>query len=346
MINWGRFRRLVWIYGGLVILVGFGYLGEWFGEQRLLVWEISKAYLGVSPDQGLNLGLGYNLLLVGVAALLPSIYFSIFRLSRATWMVVLTAIMVVAVWLGVHMQYGFAVPVFDMLMGLAMGLVVAVLVKLVTSSHEQEFLRVAFSQFVSEQVLKELLKDPNKLALQGKESLITVMFMDIRGFTEYSEKHNAVLVVNRLNNLLDIATQIVFKHGGTVDKYMGDSVMAFWGAPTVDKKQAQNAVAAALEIREKILKETEFRVGIGINTGMAIVGNVGSSRRFDYTAIGDTVNTAARLEKLTKENGEMVLVTEPVLQKLVEERVNVKNARDMGEVVLRGKDSPTKVFAL
>lgn len=341
-----RLRRVVLVYAILESLLIVVYLARGFGDWVgvLDTWLVATTHLPLGEAR--TLGGIFDVTLIMLVAILPGIFFYTLRIGRAFGMVVLTAAGLGAAWAGVYTYYGYYLPAFYMWLAMAGGTGVAVVFKMVFASHEQEFLRVAFSQFVSPEVLRELLKDPNKLALQGRELMITVMFLDIRGFTAFAGKHNAVLVVNRLNLLLDIATQIIFKHGGTLDKYIGDAVMAFWGAPTADKKQAQNAVLAAVEIRERILKETEFLVGVGINFGSAIVGNIGSTRRFDYTAIGDTVNTAARLESATKEMGESIVLSEALVAKLEEEKANISKIRAKGQILVRGKEMPIAVFAI
>jgi adenylate cyclase len=236
-------------------------------------------------------------------------------------------------------------PLVYALGSFAIGIIVGVFLKMIFSSAEKDFLRAAFTQFVSEDMLRELLRDPDKLRLTGKEYDITVMFLDIRGFTAFSERKSPAVVVNRLNELLDIVTHIIIENDGTVDKYIGDAVMAFWGAPAADKKQASKAVKAALEIRKKIEEETDFQVGVGINYGRAIIGNIGSTKRFDYTAIGDTVNTASRIEGLTKSLGQSIVVSEAVIEKIKKEDGYI-TAEDLGRVLVKGKNTKLHVYGI
>lgn len=166
-----------------------------------------------------------------------------------------------------------------------------------------------FNRFLDPRVVDSLVaqgETPQSLSGQARE--ITVLFSDIRGFTTLSEKRSPEEIVSLLNRYFSLQVEIIFRHGGTLDKFIGDAIMAFWGAPQDDKHHAEHAVAAALEMEQTLLRfRTElgedgkdFDVGIGIHTGKAVVGFLGSDTRMDYTAIGDTVNLSSRIEGLTK----------------------------------------------
>ena len=167
--------------------------------------------------------------------------------------------------------------------------------------------RAAYSRFLPAHVVEDLLKNPDAIRLGGANQIATVLFADIRGFTRMSARMDPEEVVRMLNDYFGEMTEIIFEHGGTLDKYIGDGLMALFGAPYAGPDDAINAVrtAVAMQQRMESLKE-QFRrgtadagslgIGIGINTGLVTVGYVGSMRRFDYTAIGDTVNMASRLE--------------------------------------------------
>lgn len=285
------------------------------------------------------------ILICCIVSVIPTLILLVFKNRLALLVITLLSVLGVAGWwVGVH-QYNLMVPILYLGESLIVGLLVGIFLKMIYSSVEKDFLRAAFTQFVSEDMLRELLKDPNKLRLTSKEHDITVLFLDIRGFTSFSEKKSPAIVVTRLNELLDIVTKVIIQYDGTVDKYIGDAVMAMWGAPAADKKQATKACKAALEIREKIEKETDFDVGIGINYGHAIIGNIGSSKRFDYTAIGDTVNTASRIEGLTKSLGHNILISEAVMEKVKEEKGSFP-ADDLGQVLVKGKNQKLHVYGL
>lgn len=166
-----------------------------------------------------------------------------------------------------------------------------------------------FNRFLDPRVVNSLVdqgETPQSLSGQARE--VTVLFSDIRGFTTLSEKHSPEQIVSLLNRYFSLQVEIIFRHGGTLDKFIGDAIMAFWGAPQHDPLHAQHAVAAALEMEQALLRfktelgedGEEFDVGIGIHSGKAVVGFIGSDARMDYTAIGDTVNLASRIEGLTK----------------------------------------------
>ena len=166
-----------------------------------------------------------------------------------------------------------------------------------------------FSRFVDARVVADLVSSPESaLERSGEQLDITVLFSDIRGFTSFSESRPAGEVVALLNRYFSQQVEVVFRHGGTIDKFIGDAIMAFWGAPVPDPQHAAHAVAAALEMaevasefeREMAATGAGFGIGVGLHSGTAVVGFIGSRNRLDYTAIGDTVNLASRIEGCTK----------------------------------------------
>lgn len=185
----------------------------------------------------------------------------------------------------------------------------------------EEVARANYGRFLPEYVVKQMLENPESFKLGGVNQKITVLFADIRGFTRLSEHAPPERVVQLLNKYFSAMTDIIFAHGGTLDKYIGDGLMALFGAPTVTPDDATNAVNAAVAMQRRILGINEelreeglpeIGVGIGLHTGEAVVGYIGSERRSEYTAIGDTVNTAARLESNSK--GGQILVSEGTQQ--------------------------------
>jgi adenylate cyclase len=166
-----------------------------------------------------------------------------------------------------------------------------------------------FGRFVDPRVVEDLVKSGNRLLEERpRSSVITLLFSDIRGFTSLSENRPPEEIVAILNRYFSRQVEVIFRHHGTIDKFIGDAIMAFWGAPTADEQQAQNAVRAALEMARVVQAFREelgdsgrdFDIGIGIHTGPAVVGFIGSENKLDYTAIGDTVNLASRIEGTTK----------------------------------------------
>jgi adenylate cyclase len=156
-----------------------------------------------------------------------------------------------------------------------------------------------------EYVVKQLLDNPDSFRLGGANQTVTVLFADIRGFTSLSERENPEKIVGLLNKYFSAMSDIIFAHGGTLDKYIGDGLMAIFGAPTATQDDALNAVKAAVAMQKRLVTLNEelvrdgfsaISVGIGLHTGEATIGYIGSDQRSEYTAIGDTVNLAARLE--------------------------------------------------
>jgi adenylate cyclase len=179
----------------------------------------------------------------------------------------------------------------------------------------EEVARANYSRFMPEYVVKQLLDNPDSFRLGGVNQTVTVLFADIRGFTAMAEKEKPEKVVGLLNRYFSVMTDIIFTHGGTLDKYIGDGLMAIFGAPTVGEEDALNAVKAAVTMQKRLTTlNDELRaegygqvsVGIGLHTGEATIGYIGSDKRSEYTAIGDTVNLASRLES-NAEGGQILM---------------------------------------
>lgn len=188
--------------------------------------------------------------------------------------------------------------------------------------RQRRQIKHAFSKYVAPAIVEEVLAQPEKLKLGGERREITLLFTDLAGFTSISEAMEAEQVAALLNRHLSEMTEIVLRHHGTVDKFIGDAVMAFWGAPVPDKDQSLHAVEAAIEMQQKIaiMRQEVLAAGgpelsmrIGIHRGECIVGNLGGDNRFDYTAIGDAVNLTSRLEGVNKFYGTGILVSEAVV---------------------------------
>lgn len=185
----------------------------------------------------------------------------------------------------------------------------------------EEVARANYSRFMPEYVVQQLLENPDSFRLGGATQLITVLFADIRGFTTFAENEDPEKVVGLLNQYFSAMSEIIFEHGGTLDKYIGDGLMALFGAPTATPEDARNAVKAAVAMQKRFATLNpelvaagfaEIAVGIGLHTGEATVGYIGSDKRSEYTAIGDTVNLASRLESNT--SGGQILISEATAQ--------------------------------
>ena len=225
------------------------------------------------------------------------------------------------------------------------------LVGWLSTDREKLRLRRTFRYYLSEAVMTEMLEHPEQLKLGGEKRELTVLFSDIRGFTGIAERTAPEALVRFVNGYLTPMTNIVFEEGGTLDKYIGDALMAFWGAPVAREDHALRACRAALRFLEELERLRprwreegvgEVEIGVGINTGPMVVGNMGSDVRFDYTVMGDAVNLASRLEGANKLFGTRVLLSE-------ETHTQVRGevcARRLGAVRVRGKHRQTRVYEL
>ena len=208
----------------------------------------------------------------------------------------------------------------------------------------------------SEEIARALEEDPSKLDLKGDDREITILFSDIRSFTTYSESHTAQQVVKLLNEYFAIVVPIIEKHGGVVDKYIGDGVMVLFGAPRQQHDHAGNAVRAAIEMvaavhqyqpRWAALDAPELRIGVGVHTGSCVVGTIGSPNRLDYTAIGDTTNTAARIEAGNKHLGTEILVSAATLEKIALESNDLRSQMSDAKMLLvKGKQDRIAVHEI
>ena len=208
-----------------------------------------------------------------------------------------------------------------LLPGLAVAVVFLVTtpILLLLTDRERQFVRGAFSRYLSPTMVERLAADPESLALGGVERELTVLFSDIRGFTSMSEKMNPTELTALLNGFLTPMTDILLASEGTIDKYMGDAIMCFWNAPLDVAEHERKACLAALQMVASLEalnrgRDKPLKVGIGLNSAPCCVGNLGSAQRFSYSAIGDGVNLASRVEGLTKAYGVSVLVTDPTRQ--------------------------------
>jgi len=218
------------------------------------------------------------------------------------------------------------------------------------TEQRQREIRQAFSLYLAPQLVEELAKNPEKLVLGGEIRLMTIMFCDIRGFTTLSEGMSSHDLGQLINEFLTPMTEIIMAHKGTIDKYIGDCIMAFWNAPLDDPDHAKNAVAAAQEMRRKLVElnaawaaegRRSLHVGIGINTGECSVGNFGSHQKFNYSLLGDPVNLASRLEGLTKLYGVDEIIGEETAELLDE-----PGLIELDLVAVKGKTRAVRIFTL
>ena len=224
-------------------------------------------------------------------------------------------------------------------------------VKFMREESQKQFIKNAFSHYLAPGVIDEIIDNPESLELGGEEREITIFFSDVASFSTISEKLTPKELVNLLNEYLSEMTDIILKHGGTVDKYEGDAVMAFFGAPHPFEDHALRACLAAIEQKKRLremqenwrkLGKDELKVRMGMNTGKAVVGNMGSRTRMDYTAMGAAVNLASRLEGANKFYSTHAMVSEATYQQ-VKEKVE---ARRLDIIRVIGKSEPIKIYEL
>jgi len=219
-------------------------------------------------------------------------------------------------------------------------------------SEEKKKLRAAFHQYLAPSVVEEVIKNPDRLKLGGEKKTLTVFFSDVRGFTSISEKLSPEKLVLLLNEYLNAMTSIILDNKGLVDKFIGDAIMAIWGAPVDDRQHAAHACTSAILMKRRLVdltKDFEKRglpridIGMGINTGEMVVGNMGSDQRFDYTVMGDNVNLASRLEGQTKNYHVSIIITEGTYE-------HVKGAgftcRELDLIAVKGKSKPIRIYEL
>ena len=222
-----------------------------------------------------------------------------------------------------------------------------------TQSRLRKQIKKQFEHYLDPGMVKKLQKDPSLLKLGGETRNMTFLFCDIRGFTPISEKYkgNPAGLTKLINRFLTRMTDVIISNGGTIDKFMGDCIMAFWNAPIENKKHRQMAVKSALEMTVALQNLNmhlaaeglpKINIGIGINTGDALVGNMGSEQRFDYSVIGDAVNLASRLESSSKTLGKTIVIGEDTRHTIE----NVYPFDYIDSITVKGKTEEIKVYTI
>ena len=221
--------------------------------------------------------------------------------------------------------------------------------KYATEGRQKRFIKNAFRQYLSPEVIDQIIAHPERLRLGGERRMLTMFFSDLQGFTSISENLTPDALTILLNDYLTAMTDIIIDLGGTVDKYEGDAIIAFWNAPLEIPRHAEKCVEAALKCQEKLSRMRpdfytrtghELHMRIGINTGFAIVGNFGSHTKFDYTMLGDAVNLAARLEGVNKQFGTYTMVSEFTRKEIGDTFA----FREIGRVAVVGRKQTVTVF--
>lgn len=274
---------------------------------------------------------------------------SVAKLSLASFgvLIVLVVFSYLSFTLNIVVPHLYLIVLFIILMG---GLVI---LQYLFESREKNFIRNSFSQYVAPEVISELYLSPEKLSLGGETRELSILFSDIRGFTTISEKLTPQELMQQLNEYLEEMSEAVMQQRGLVDKYIGDAVMAFWGAPLNNKNHAADACESVLVMMKSLSKlnkkwkqegRPEFKIGVGISTGDVVVGNMGSKRRFNYSIIGDEVNFSARIEGLTKQYGVECLIGESTYKAI--SKVSHLRTRELDDVMVKGKIEPRRIYEL
>jgi adenylate cyclase len=260
---------------------------------------------------------------------------------------------------GVFLFVTFATYLWwGLILSMSYGLIAAVLSIIIINARyylaemgQKALIRDAFGQYLSPKVVADLVKDPDKLALGGEEREMTAFFSDIAGFSSFSEKMTPTELVNALNDYLTEMCKIIVEYEGTVDKFEGDAIIAFWGAPSIQEDHAKLACFASIDMQKSIVEidrrfvaegRPKIAVRMGLNTGRMVVGNMGSAQRMDYTIMGDSVNLASRLEGANKAYGSDIMISEMTYAK-VRDDVDV---RELDTLRVVGKNEPIKVYQL
>jgi adenylate cyclase len=246
-------------------------------------------------------------------------------------------------------QQGLWLPIVipEIAVALTAGLVL--IINYATEGRQKRFIKMAFKHFLSSAVIDQLIANPDRLKLGGERRVISIFFSDLQGFTTISERLDPESLIALLNDYLTEMTNIIHEEGGTIDKYEGDAIIAFWNAPLELSDHAVKAVRAALRCQERLAQMrpvykqrtgAQMHMRIGINTGSAVVGNLGSNTRFDYTMIGDAVNLAARLEGANKQFGTFTMISQ-FTKDLVHQQFKT---RELARLIVVGRNEPVTVF--
>ena len=284
--------------------------------------------------------------------LLPALAVSVVGALAAPWATALTALAAsgMLVWLTTRaLGQGLWLPLVVPVLAVVFAFVADLAWSYFVEGREKRRVKRLFSRYVSKDVYQQLLASPGDVGLGGERREMTVLFSDMRGFTTLSESGEAEDLVRQLNQYFTRMVDVVFAHRGTVDKFVGDMVMALYGAPLDDPDHADHAVQTALRMVEELQDlnrrwavegRTALDIGIGINTGDMIAGNIGSASIMSYTVIGDNVNLGARLESLNKDYGTRILISEATRRQLK----GHYDVRALGEVTVKGKTRPVAIF--
>ena len=292
----------------------------------------------------------------------PAIWFWVLLLAMATgviaassrnvWQSGLAALVLVplpilaglAAW-----QVGFVLPAAGAMIGVVVALLGGAIVNFVLEGRQKMFIKGAFKHYLSPEVIDQIMRDPSSLKLGGERRELTIFFSDLEGFSSISERLGPEDLTKLLNDYLTDMTDIILEEGGTLDKYEGDAIIAFWNAPLPQPDHAVRAVRTAVRCQQKLAErraefearaERVLKMRIGLNTGPVVVGNMGSRERFDYTVLGDAANLASRLEGANKALGTFLMIAEATWTLTN----GVFPGRELGQLTVVGRKTPVRVF--
>jgi adenylate cyclase len=291
-------------------------------------------------------------LLISAAAIIMVVFLVLFsgRISLTIGGNAAILVAIIGLGIGAYAQ-GYWVPIVAPMTGVIFAFLTATLYSYATEGSQKRFIKSAFSQYLSPTVIEQLLANPERLTLGGERREISIFFSDVQGFTTISEKLDPAKLTELLNDYLSFMTDTILDSGGTIDKYEGDAIIAFWNAPLNFEDHAARALGASMLCQQKLAERQDFffdKFGcrlltrIGLNTGYAVVGNMGSGKRFDYTMLGDSVNLAARLEGLNKQFGTYLMCTETTFNQA--SQAGPFFGRKLAQVAVVGKKEPVTVY--
>ncbi|CUS48469.1 MAG: adenylate cyclase [Idiomarinaceae bacterium HL-53] len=320
--------------------------------------EIHASILAGMLQMGFKAEPGYRIAITFLGLLLTGVLMTWFY-PRLRAVALLTISVVLA---GGHLAVNIYAWHSGLVLPLASGLL---LVLLMTGWHltmnfwreslQKRQVAEQFGRYIPPELVSDIVASPEAQDMVGQEKELTVLFSDVRGFTSFSEKIPPSELTEVMNRLLTPVTKAIHEHRGTIDKYMGDAVMAFWGAPLKDELHAKHALEGALAMQKALAKTNEeftaegkqaLAMGIGVHTGLMNVGNMGSEFRMAYTVLGDNVNLGSRLEGLTKGYGVDILFSESTLNTLTEEAKQKFLYRKVDQVRVKGRTAPLRIFQL
>lgn len=321
------------------------------GSERMAGVEFhASAASAILNDAMISTTPRYQLLTIIILLVLMAVVIGRFmRPVLGMLAVVVAVVFLLTAWSSSFSIADHVLPVVGPLAALTISYIASIADRLRVERSSTLQARAMLSRYLPNGIVNEMLKDSVAAQLGAKRAEVTILFADIRGFTALSEKLPPEDVVEILNEYLTVMTEIIFKHEGMIDKFEGDAILAIFGAPQPHEDDPERAVRTALEMRDHLeglqthwheLTQTRLEIGIGINSGAVMVGNIGSHLRMDYTVIGDAVNLAARLQDLTKEYDAPILISGEVASKLD----GAFSTRSLGETQIRGRERPVDLY--